>query len=63
MSPSYRLTRPARPDAPRRHVIEEYRHRAQTVTCACGWHGSTAPLPDGTSDWSKHVSANRGRTF
>jgi hypothetical protein len=49
------------PDAAR-HVIDEYRHRAQTVTCTCGWHGSTSS-PDGrTSEWSRHVAENRRST-
>ncbi len=46
-------------DQPLKHVIAEYKHKAQTVTCVCGWHGSTES-PDGrTSDWSRHVAANR----
>jgi len=41
------------------HVIAEYRHKVQTVTCVCGWEGSSAS-PDGrTSDWSRHVAAFR----
>jgi hypothetical protein len=56
------LSRPA--DAPRKHVIEEYKHKAQTVTCTCGWHGSTAQPPDGKpSDWTAHVNENRGKSF
>jgi hypothetical protein len=40
-------------------VIAEYRHKAQSVTCVCGWEGSSAS-PDGrTSDWSRHVAASR----
>jgi hypothetical protein len=47
---------------PIKHVIEEYKHRAQTVTCVCGWHGSTETLPgQRTSEWSLHVAANRPR--
>ena len=42
-----------------KHVIEEYKHRAQTVTCTCGWHGSTSSSDGRTSDWSRHVAANR----
>jgi hypothetical protein len=42
-----------------RHVIDEYKHRAQTITCTCGWHGSCAS-PDGrTSDWREHLAATR----
>lgn len=49
------------PDAAR-HVIDEYRHRAQTVTCTCGWHGSTASADGRTSEWSRHVAENRRST-
>ncbi len=51
--------RPApEPDA-RKHVIAEYRHAMQQVTCVCGWVGSSES-PDGrTSDWSRHVTASR----
>ena len=42
-----------------KHVIAEYRHREKSVTCVCGWRGST-DSPDGkTSEWSAHVAANR----
>ncbi|HET7676631.1 MAG TPA: hypothetical protein VFK38_02150 [Candidatus Limnocylindrales bacterium] len=44
---------------PLKHVIAESSFRAQTVTCVCGWTGSTAS-PDGrTSEWSAHLQANR----
>jgi hypothetical protein len=56
-----RLNKPEPP--PRKHVIDEYRHRAQTVTCLCGWHGSTAAPLGEVSDWALHVKENRGRTF
>ena len=43
----------------RKHVIAEYRHSVQQVTCVCGWVGSSES-PDGrTSDWSRHVTAGR----
>ena len=43
----------------RKHVIAEYRHKSQEVTCVCGWVGSSES-PDGrTSDWSRHVTAAR----
>jgi hypothetical protein len=45
-------------EAVSRHVIAEYKHRAQTVTCECGWHGSTT-VHDGRSAWQEHVAANR----
>ncbi len=51
---------PARPvpDLPR-HVIDEYKHRLQRVTCACGWQGSSAS-PDGvTSEWKSHLASTR----
>lgn len=44
----------------KKHVIAEYRHKQQLVTCVCGWEGSSES-PDGrTSDWSRHVAASRG---
>ncbi len=49
------------PDLPLKHVIDEYKHRAQTVTCVCGWHGSTASMPGKPSDWASHVAENRGK--
>jgi hypothetical protein len=48
-----------RPELPFKHVIDEYKHRAQTVTCVCGWHGSTVNSPAGPSEWSSHVAENR----
>ena len=47
------------PDAPFKHVIAEYRHRTETVTCECGWQGSTATVHTQTSDWNLHLAANR----
>jgi hypothetical protein len=60
----YRLSRPAstrvgEAEAPERHVIEEYKHRAQTVTCVCGWHGSTAQGAAERSEWQMHLAENR----
>jgi hypothetical protein len=44
---------------PKKHVIAEYVHRTQTVSCDCGWVGSSES-PDGrTSDWSRHLAENR----
>ena len=37
-----------------KHVIAEYKHRAQTVTCVCGWHGST--LTRGSSSRGRAAS-------
>lgn len=42
-----------------KHVIEVYRHRAQEVTCVCGWKGSTAVGPNEPSDWTLHVRASK----
>jgi hypothetical protein len=51
---------PKRPDpATPRHVIAEYRHRTRTVTCVCGWRGSSAQVDTRPSEWSSHVAANR----
>ena len=47
------------PDAPLKHVIDEYRHRAQLVTCACGWHGSTATAQGERSPWDAHKASFR----
>lgn len=46
---------------PFKHVIDEYKHRDQTVTCVCGWHGSSA-TPDGQpSEWNAHLFLVRGK--
>jgi hypothetical protein len=47
---------------PLKHVIDEYRHKAQTVTCACGWHGSTAAPVGERSAWDLHKAAARSAT-
>jgi hypothetical protein len=46
-------------DAPIKHVIAEYRHRLQQVTCVCGLEASTVVDEGTTSEWSRHVAANR----
>ena len=48
-----------RPEAekPFKHVIAEYRHSAQTITCECGWHGSSATKASGVSEWRDHLVA------
>ena len=56
--------RPARPVAqpanePLKHVIAEYKHAAQTITCVCGWHGSSLTTDGRTSEWTTHLAANR----
>jgi hypothetical protein len=42
-------------EQPLKHVIEEYRHQAQRVTCVCGWEGSTAEVMGERSPWASHV--------
>jgi len=49
-------------DEPPKHVIEEYKHKAQEVTCACGWHGSTAAPYGEKSAWDLHKAAFRARS-
>lgn len=51
--------RPAPETDRRKHVIAEYRHRAQQVTCVCGWKGSSEMTDGRTSDWSRHVAEGR----
>ena len=50
------------PEPEFKHVIDQYKHREQTVTCVCGWHGSSASL-DGstTSPWTAHLVEVRGK--
>ncbi len=50
---------PPDPDAPLKHVIDEYQHRQQVVTCVCGWHGSTATTPGLRSPWDDHKALYR----
>lgn len=57
---------PSRPatqtgDEPIKHVIETYVHREQTITCVCGWHGSSAPGDRGVSEWTAHLQEFRPR--
>jgi hypothetical protein len=42
-----------------KHVIEEYRHRAQRVTCVCGWEGSTESVLGAPSAWALHVRESK----
>ena len=44
---------------PFKHVIDEYKHREQTITCVCGWHGSCATNSTGGSDWTTHLNQFR----
>ena len=46
-------------DEPPKHVIDQYKHRAQEVTCVCGWHGSTASQFGGKSAWDDHKAEFR----
>ncbi len=45
--------------APLKHVIEEYRHRDQLVTCVCGWQGSTESVMGSASPWTTHVRESK----
>jgi hypothetical protein len=46
---------------PFKHVIDEYKHQAQTITCTCGWHGSSATQDRGGSEWTAHLFEVRGK--
>ena len=48
-------------DVPFKHVIDEYKHQAQTITCTCGWHGSSASTERGGSEWTAHLIEVRGK--
>lgn len=50
---------PAKAEPAIRHVIAEYKHRAQMVTCECGWTGSTASPLGERSSWQEHVAEHR----
>jgi hypothetical protein len=54
-----RNTPPPAVDQPRRHVIAEYKHRTQTVTCECGWRGSAASTLGERSPWQDHLAEHR----
>ena len=57
------LNLPRRPalsgSEPLKHVIDEYRHRDQLITCVCGWHGSSAAPLGERSAWDQHKAAAR----
>ncbi|HYK96706.1 MAG TPA: hypothetical protein VE011_12715 [Candidatus Dormibacteraeota bacterium] len=40
-------------------MIDQYKHREQTITCVCGWHGSCATNATGGSDWTTHLNQFR----
>jgi hypothetical protein len=48
-------------DLPFKHVIDEYKHQAQTITCTCGWHGSSQTIDRGGSEWTAHLVEVRGK--
>ena len=49
------------PAEPPKHVIAEYKHRTETVTCVCGWHGSSASVDGASSPWNVHLVEMRGK--
>ena len=53
--------KPAVANEPFKHVIDEYKHQAQTITCTCGWHGSSATIDRGGSEWTAHLFEVRGK--
>ncbi len=53
--------KPAIANEPFKHVIDEYKHQAQTITCTCGWHGSSATIDRGGSEWTAHLIEVRGK--
>ncbi len=55
------LKKPSTGAEPLKHVIDQYRHKEQTVTCVCGWHGSSAAPEGQTSEWSAHLVEMRGK--
>jgi hypothetical protein len=53
--------KPAVANEPFKHVIDEYKHQAQTITCTCGWHGSSATIDRAGSEWTAHLLEVRGK--
>ena len=53
--------KPAVADVPFKHVIDEYKHQAQTITCTCGWHGSSTTIDRGGYEWTAHLIEVRGK--
>jgi hypothetical protein len=53
------LRPPVPADAMFRHVIDQYKHRAQEITCTCGWRGSSASPEGQPSEWKQHLAATR----
>jgi hypothetical protein len=54
-----RNTPSAQAPEPVRHVIADYKHRAQVVTCECGWIGSSASPFGERSAWQEHLVERR----
>jgi hypothetical protein len=48
-------------EEPLKHVIDQYVHRLQQVTCVCGWQGSSATTDGQTSEWTAHLLLVRGK--
>jgi hypothetical protein len=55
------LTKTVAVDEPLKHVIDEYIHKLQRVTCVCGWQGSSATNEGQTSEWTAHLLLVRGK--
>lgn len=53
--------KPVAANEPFKHVIDEYKHQAQTITCTCGWHGSSATVDRSGSEWTAHLIEVRGK--
>lgn len=53
------LHRPPVADTTPKHVIAEYKHKTQLVTCVCGWQGSSASPDARPSEWTGHVASHR----
>ncbi len=53
------ISKPPVANEPLKHVIAEYKHKAQTVLCVCGWTGSSASIDTRPSEWSGHVASTR----
>ncbi len=54
------LQPPVPVDPPFKHVIDEYKHSEQLVTCTCGWRGTSASVNGYDSEWKAHLTAVRG---
>jgi hypothetical protein len=61
MNPNLSASQKSASPEPLKHVIAEYKHRTETVTCVCGWNGSSAAVDGGSSPWSAHLVEMRGK--